>query len=331
MSRWCIYVGLGIAFAASAQAAMGAAPPSGTHVPEVALSARLILDHVYKPARVRAQPGGDLFVLSRSDNSIVRCRYERGEFRIVGRLGRIGNGPGELLNPADFAVAADGVVWVADAGNDRVVALGPQGQQITAFAVKRPMAIAIAGNRIVTVGTYDNSLARVWSLDGKDLGYLGTVPRDAPGDDQVHRAYNSRGYPVSAAGRLYYVFRSLLPPRFHEYDVPSLQLSRETAVTTGELDQLVASVRSATQNDAAAFRYSAVFNGGTVDVSGNLWIATASPIVYRFSPAGRLTRKYSVTVNRRKVGVHDMTFLDRRSLVGISAGLGLWIATVEGS
>ena len=297
---------------------------------EVTLQVRPVLNDVYKPLKVRATPSGDLYVLSRSDNSIVRCRKDGGQYRIVGRIGGIGNGPGELLNPADFAVAPDGTVWVADAGNNRVVGLDATGRQIAQFGVTNPLSVAVVHDRIATVATYDRSLVTLWSRQGQELAKLGAAPADATGDDLAHKAYASRGYLAAGPrGTLLYIFRSLLPPRVHLYDVANQTLRREIVVSGPDVDALTTALRSAPQRPTAGFQYSTILNGASVSPDGDVWIALAGPMVYRLAADGQFRRKYAFrTDGGMKLGAHDMTFVAPREIVGISAGSGLWTATI---
>jgi hypothetical protein len=297
---------------------------------DVTLAVRLVLNDVYKPLKVRSAPGGALYVLSRSDNSIARCRKDGERYTIVGRIGGIGNGPGELLNPADFAVAPDGTVWVADAGNNRVVGLDASGRQIAAFGVPSPLAVAVVNDTIATVATYDRSLVTLWSREGQELAKLGAVPADATGDDLAHKAYASRGYLAGGPrGTLFYVFRSLLPPRVHVYDVANKALKHEIAVTGQDVDALTAALRSTPQRQTGGFQYSTILNGAAVSPSGDVWVALAGPMVYRFAATGQFRGKYAFhTDGGTRLGVHDVTFVGHQEIIGISAGIGLWAATI---
>lgn len=107
--------------------------------------------------------------------------------RVIGRRGR---GPGEFNLPVDGAVAADGTLYVLDAGNFRVQAFAPDGRHLRSFGsvgtglgqFARPRGIALdpSGNVYVSDANFCN--VQVFDPHGSLLIALGTRGKtDEPG------------------------------------------------------------------------------------------------------------------------------------------------------
>ncbi len=124
--------------------------------------------------------------------------------RGASRIGRRGDGEGELAFPTAAAIAADGTVLVVDALNFRIVRLSPAGAWVASFgtpgeeggAFARPKGIAVDGAGKVYVSDAQRDLVLVFGQDGSfeyAIGGTGTEPGSF-----THPA----GLAV-AAGRLY--------------------------------------------------------------------------------------------------------------------------------
>jgi sugar lactone lactonase YvrE len=90
-----------------------------------------------RPKALAIAPGGGLYIEERARDQILE-RLPGGRFIVVAGTGRAGfSGDGgraaaaKLRNPAGMAVAADGTLYIADKGNNRVRAISPDGRITT--------------------------------------------------------------------------------------------------------------------------------------------------------------------------------------------------------
>lgn len=83
---------------------------------------------------VAVGPEGTVYVLEFSDRTVRVFDSSGGHVRTMG--GR-GQGPGELQNPRGLALAPDGTIWVFDDGLDAVLALAPDGTELSRHPLPR--------------------------------------------------------------------------------------------------------------------------------------------------------------------------------------------------
>ena len=79
---------------------------------------------VSRPLIMKISHRGDVYVLDWLDLKL-HVYASRGDARTIG-AGR-GFGPGELQNPTDFVIEADGGVWICDPAENRLTHFGPTG------------------------------------------------------------------------------------------------------------------------------------------------------------------------------------------------------------
>ena len=102
------------------------------------------------------------------------------EGRLQRILGRRGNRPGEFNFPCDIA-AADGVLWIADTGNQRIQGITPAGDSVVAFgeagdtpgrmAMPKGVATDREGNVYVVDARFEN--VQIFDSAGKLLLVIG--------------------------------------------------------------------------------------------------------------------------------------------------------------
>lgn len=85
---------------------------------------------------VDADPTGNLFVLDPTNHRIVRFSAEG---RVLGVLGRAGQGPGELGQPFAIAVAEDNVIVVADRSRRNLQRLTADGSPLEPVEIQAPI------------------------------------------------------------------------------------------------------------------------------------------------------------------------------------------------
>lgn len=128
---------------------------------------------------------------------------------LLERIGRRGGAEGEFNLPTDVAVAADGTVYVLDAGNFRVQAFDPKGKFLHAwgqvgrglgqFARPKGVAVDAVGRIYVTDSSFSN--IQVFNTDGKLLMSFG----DRGMEDGLGRFVLPSGIAVDETGRIYVV------------------------------------------------------------------------------------------------------------------------------
>jgi DNA-binding beta-propeller fold protein YncE len=169
-------------------------------------------EELTRPTGVAAEASGErIYVIDRADNQSERHRvlaYD-GEGRLLREIGSRGHEPGQFNIPVQGAVAADGTLWVLDAGNFRVQAFDREGRFLRAFGrvgtglgqFARPRSIACdrQGNIYISDAAFGN--VQVFSPEGELLLALGRHGRlDKPG-----RYGLAHGVAVDETGRVYVV------------------------------------------------------------------------------------------------------------------------------
>ncbi|MCW2976061.1 MAG: repeat protein [Actinomycetia bacterium] len=181
-----------------------------------------------RPGALALAPRGGLYLADDARNQILE-RLPNGRFRVVAGNGKRGfSGDGrravgaELNNPGAMAVAADGSLYFADTGNNRVRKVSPQGIITTvagngglgwtpnrgralAVAVSSPTAVAFGpdGRLLIATGDevlrleHDGSLTRVAGI----RKYAGVYGIGGPATKAS--ADGANGLAFDAAGNLY--------------------------------------------------------------------------------------------------------------------------------
>jgi hypothetical protein len=255
------------------------------------LQVRPALPNVGKPLRVRSTKTA-FYVLSGADNAIVEYAPNLTMRR---RIGRIGNGPGELYHPQDFDVSPDGTLWVADTGNNRIQSFTPTGDPVDSFKINNPYAIAALGeNRVAVVETHGSDLARIFSNKGVEVGSItGTTPVPDASEKQTNY-FNRARIARTKSGELLFVFRWLLPPTVRIQPVPG-GVPRPVAMTSVTLDLSTQRVTAARKEDIKrpGLGGRIILNSGAVDpTNGDIWVAAGVTVLLRFDASGKQLKEY---------------------------------------
>ncbi len=109
------------------------------------------------PQALAVAPNGGILIDSQVSDQIFE-RESNGAFRVIAGNGRVGlagdGGPAsqaELQGPVAIAVGADGTIYIADLGNNRIRAVSPAGIITTLAQVSQPGALAVGPNGTVYV------------------------------------------------------------------------------------------------------------------------------------------------------------------------------------
>lgn len=79
---------------------------------------------------------------------------------------------GDLNDPFSPAVAADGSIWVADAGTNRLLRFSAAGAQLASIALPRPFGVDVAPGRVIYADNQDRE-AVVLSPEGAPIARVG--------------------------------------------------------------------------------------------------------------------------------------------------------------
>jgi tripartite motif-containing protein 71 len=200
---------------------------------------------------------GDVYVADTGHNRILLYAPNGSVLAKVGTAGgdgEPGSAPGEFRGPQAVAVSpVTGDVFVADAGNNRIVALSPGGAFLGEFGqlgsgegrLHTPTGVAVdAAGRVYVVDSFNNRIVAFseagqylakWGLRGTHLGYLSQPTGDAVGcEGSVYVADTNnnrvvRFDPASPAG-VGCVAASAWPPPLNVPPVLHVSLLRRSGV-----------------------------------------------------------------------------------------------------
>lgn len=127
------------------------------------------------PSYVRFAPDGSTWVLDGH-----RLVYFDRVGRAVNVVGRRGRGPGELWAPLAIDVDQNGVVWVADVGNGKVLRADSGGWTAEFVVPSLPMGVAAQGDTVWVAGDFRSSLFTLYDWTGNFLGSVGVPANTSP-------------------------------------------------------------------------------------------------------------------------------------------------------
>jgi DNA-binding beta-propeller fold protein YncE len=164
----------------------------GTFLSELGGPSTIGGEELSEPGGVAAGGTGYVYVADTAHNRILVYPPEGSPLVAPGRLrfswgagggsGAAGSGPGEFDHPDALAVNADGDVYVADTGNDRIVRLSPTGTVLGEWGgagaapgrFNSPSGIAVDGAGDLYVVDSANNRIQVFTADGRFLSQWGT-------------------------------------------------------------------------------------------------------------------------------------------------------------
>ncbi len=320
------FLGFLLIFATLATGALAGSPQRASTDGPVTLQLRRVFKDVYRPKRVKVSNDGSVYLMSTDDHSIVRIE-PGGASR---RIGRIGNGRGELFQPIDFDVDDKGGVCVADRGNDRVACFESTGEYASAFAVKgTPLSITHLKKDIWgVVAVHSRSVVMAYSQLGQPRGVFGEV-HQVEGANARQRAYLSRPHVASLGdgSEILCLYGRLLPPRLSRYGPTNNRIKEVSLLdlipTTLLNDSRRYYARSLPQGQLA---YSETANVIAVEPERrNLLLGLPTPLVYRIDVDGRVLGSWTpMTEDGRQVALTDIAVTRRGTGYGISGSLGVF-------
>jgi hypothetical protein len=247
-----------------------------------AIVVKRIISDAPKATRIAVTDAARLFVLTPDDHAVAVHDLSGAP---LGRVGMVGNGAGELLNPVDLAPAPGGGLWVVDKGNHRLQRFDKDGRVNAQIPVPSPLSAAVTGSGdVLVVAAFDRPLMRVYDKTGSQVREIGE-PVKLNGMPPEQEAYLSRGRVFAFDGGALYMFRSLAAPKILRLD-PKGQVTREIAVESKILE---AAKQRALQTQeevkkSGGYRYSGTLNGAAVETGANvIWICPSAPALLAYS------------------------------------------------
>ena len=171
-------------------------------------------DALTEPTSIVMAPNGDLFITEghggqspdAAPDTVARISRFTREGKFIRSFGKFGSGPVEFRTPHDITMDAQGRLYVADRGNNRVQILEQDGRFIRVERFGRPSGVYIRDGVIFVADSESNSSGRnpgllrgirIGSLkDGKVL-YRIPDPLELPGTSAAE------GVAVDASGNVF--------------------------------------------------------------------------------------------------------------------------------
>ena len=116
--------------------------------------------------------------------------FELPGFHLMTKVGKQGTGKGEFSSPRQLTVAANGSVFVADSGNNRVAVMTDKlkyQRSISHASMTEPCDVRILDNKVFVLSMRDNPCLRVFSQSGEKLRSL--ITRGTEGNKQIREGY----------------------------------------------------------------------------------------------------------------------------------------------
>jgi predicted membrane-bound mannosyltransferase/sugar lactone lactonase YvrE len=256
-------------------------------------------------------------------------------------IGGVGTNAGQFQSPRGIALAADGSLYVADSGNNRIQHIGVDGKVLQAWGsfadsskgaapggtFNEPWGVAVAPDGSVYVADTWNYRIQKFTPDGKFLLMWGTGP--AEGNTQF---YGPRGLVVDSLGHVFVadtgnkriVIFDANGKYLGEFGTPGAQL--------GQLDEPVDLALDADGNAYVTDTWNQRIQVFTPDATRLVYTASAAWDVDGWSGNG-LDNKPFITVD--STGIVSVTDPDSCRVISFSASTGkathVWDGCVSGT
>lgn len=139
------------------------------------------------PLKKIVAAGNDVYLLDHRNHRLV---IRRGNQFI--QMGRIGNGKGDLYQPADVAVDRGGRVYIKDAGNRRIQIIDASGRFVSAFPdVPKSLGLAVTGGGEILLGQPQlGHLVTAYDAQGKKKRSFGSLVLPSELFGPTHKRYD---------------------------------------------------------------------------------------------------------------------------------------------
>ena len=130
---------------------------------------------LHKPGEIKIDRDGNIYILDSGNHRIMV--YDR-EMRFIRQIGRLGQGPGELIRPTDFDIDNAGNVYIISFWNRRISIFDRRGKFIKSinvnYSIPMEAHLAVDSRGMIYLNTiYTDSLIVVIDTNGKKVRTLG--------------------------------------------------------------------------------------------------------------------------------------------------------------
>lgn len=132
---------------------------------------------LYQANAIKIDHDDNVFILDAGNNRIMKYD-KKGKF--LQQIGRVGQGPGELLDPINFDIDDEGTIYVWNYGNSRIEIFDGNGNYIHSFKILFPtarwagMAVGPAGSIYLNLPS-SGSLIVVFTKTGEKIKQFGKI------------------------------------------------------------------------------------------------------------------------------------------------------------
>jgi hypothetical protein len=168
--------------------------------------------------------GGDgrLYVLASPSPGLLVFDAQGKQVLSINEVGVTSSGSAQghalIVFGEDCDAAADGSIYVADRGANRIQIFSAEGAPLRSISVKNPISAAALPEGEVAVGTLrEPHLVIVFDKNGRDVREFGD-PEPLAEREELNRFLNIGQLATDALGHLYYAFAYLPEPTVRQYD-----------------------------------------------------------------------------------------------------------------
>lgn len=174
---------------------------------------------LYRAKAIRINGNNNVFVLDAGNNRIMK--YDKNG-RFLQQIGRVGQGPGELLHPINFDIDNKGTIYVWNAGNGRMEIFNKNGEYTRSFKIpfsaesESGMAVGPDGNIYLNLPS-TGSLIAVFSKNGRKIKQFGEIEMGKFKNPGAYRIWNQGSIRFDENGYLNFLF--CMRPLFRQYNI----------------------------------------------------------------------------------------------------------------
>jgi len=152
------------------------------YYPEIFISQDYIFNNegLNMPWHIKENPDGEIVILD-AGNVVFYVFSPEGKF--LRMFSRVGQGPGEILEPRYFDIDYEGDIYVYDYGNQRLTILNKEGKYLNSFRVphahKRTTKMHVTKNKEILINIPERGFfITVFSRNGEIVREIGEIQKE---------------------------------------------------------------------------------------------------------------------------------------------------------